>query len=106
MVQLFFTAQYASVLMDKGKKVKTQTATERALNFIQGKIAETHAQSGDIFVLLSNPEIAFSLQVLGDADNHLVLTPVTVNLNQQKVQIFTMLASANSGNKSTENAYF
>jgi hypothetical protein len=38
--------------------------TQQIVGFIQSKIAETHAAGDDILLLLANPEIAFSLQVL------------------------------------------
>ena len=80
--------------------MKTLTTTEQALNFIQNKIAETHAAGGDILALLAHPEIAFSLQVLEQADSSLVLAPVTININKQLVQIFTMVGvKANNSHK-------
>jgi hypothetical protein len=87
--------------------IKAQTKTEQALSFIQSKIAEVQAIGGDIFALLANPEVAFSLQVLESSDHNMVLTPVTVNIDQQKVQIFTMLlANANNSAKQTADSHF
>lgn len=78
--------------------MKALTTTEQALSFIQSNIAEAHAQGKDIMTLLMNPEVAFSLQVLEVDDYNMVLTPVTVSINQQEVQIFTMVAAnANNG---------
>jgi hypothetical protein len=85
----------------------TLSTTEQALSFIQSKIAEVHAAGGDIFALLANPEVAFNLQVLEFADNNMLLTPVTVNIDQQKVQIFTMLlVNANGSDKQTTVSHF
>jgi hypothetical protein len=50
--------------------------TQQILNFIQYKIATTHAAGEDICALLANPEVAFSLQVLEGNYNNLIQAPV------------------------------
>jgi hypothetical protein len=52
--------------------------TQQILSFIQYKIAATHAAGEDICVLLTNPEIAFSLHVLESSYNNLTQAPVGV----------------------------
>jgi hypothetical protein len=49
--------------------------TQQILGFIQYKIAVTHAAGGDISTLLTNPEVAFSLQVLDGGYNNLTQAP-------------------------------
>jgi hypothetical protein len=79
--------------------MKTLTTTEQALSFIQSKIAETHALGNDIMALLISPEIIFSLEVLQSGDNSMVLAPVTINVDKQMVQIFTLVANANNSSQ-------
>ncbi len=87
--------------------MKALTTTEQALSFIQSKIAQAHAQGADVAALLTNPEVIFSLQVLEYADDNMVLTPVTVNISQQEIQIYTMItAKANSSDKQTVVSHF
>jgi hypothetical protein len=49
--------------------------TQQILGFIQYKIALTHAAGGDICSLLTNPEVAFSLQALDGRYNNLMQAP-------------------------------
>ena len=51
--------------------------TQQVLNFIQYKIAATHAAGEDICALLANPEVAFSLQVLEGNYNNLMQAPTS-----------------------------
>lgn len=49
--------------------------TQQILGLIQYKIAVTHAAGGDICTLLTNPEVAFSLQALDGKYNNLLQAP-------------------------------
>jgi hypothetical protein len=106
MVQLFFMPQYASVLIDIGNHMKTLTTTEQALSFIQSKIAQAHAAGDDIMALLTSPEILFSLEVLECGDNSMVLAPVIINIDEQKVQIFTMVAAKANNSSPIADLHF
>jgi hypothetical protein len=63
--------------------------TQQILGFIQYKIAVTHAAGGDICTLLTNPEVAFSLQALDGKYNNLMQAPtldVAANDNAYEAQ--------------------
>jgi hypothetical protein len=69
--------------------------TQQILSFIQYKIAATHAAGEDICALLTNPEVAFSLQVLeGDYDNLMQASSsalATSNIDYEFAQLLVMV---------------
>jgi hypothetical protein len=74
--------------------------TQQILSFIQYKIAATHAAGEDIRALLTNPEIAFSLQVLDGNYNNLMqgstMNVAASNINQEFAQLLVMVGTNNN----------
>lgn len=67
-----------------GNVMATLTTAQKMLEFIQHKIAETHAAGDSILTLLQMPEIATSLQVLEIEQNNLV-KPVAEAANDDHI---------------------
>jgi hypothetical protein len=80
----------------------TQTTNQQVINYIQRKIAETHAIGEDINTLLDNPEVVFCLQVLDGVSSNLLQPLANVheeNTLQENMQP-PLKAGANSYNES------
>jgi hypothetical protein len=83
------------------RNILAALTTQQVLSFIQYKIAETHAAGEDIVSLLSNPEIAFSLQVLEGTYDNLMQAPAmavaanNTNINQD-LEWLSMAASSSA----------
>jgi hypothetical protein len=102
MVHYFRIVQYASL---EEIFMATQTTIHQLVNFVQRKIAETHAEGEDILSLLADPQVAFCLQILDGTYAHSAPSITYKNNRTLELEELHVLAGTHSSNGQNQTLF-